>query len=73
MKRNILIIAAVIISITLNACNINVDGESFSGKSIKGNGQIVTQKYDMTAFTKISISLPAEYLRKSCHVSFAFK
>lgn len=59
MKRNILIIAAVIISMTLNACNINVDGESFSGKSIKGNGQIVTQNYDMTAFTKISISLPA--------------
>ena len=60
MKRNILIIAAAIISMTLNACTINLDGESFGGKTIKGNGNIVTQNYNVTTFDEISISLPAK-------------
>ena len=59
MKRNILIIAAVIISMTLNACTINIDGEKIGGKTIKGNGNIVTQNYNVTAFDEISTSLPA--------------
>ena len=59
MKRNILIIAAAIIGITLVSCTINVDGETFGGKTIKGNGNIVTQNYDLTAFDEVSISLPA--------------
>ena len=59
MKRNILIIAAAIISMTLNACTINVDGEKFGGKTIKGDGNVVTRNYDMTDFNSISTSLSA--------------
>jgi hypothetical protein len=59
MKRHILIIATVIFSITLNACTINVDGETFGGKTIKGDGNVVTRNYDVSAFDAISISLPA--------------
>ena len=59
MKRNILIIAAVIISMTLNACSINLDGETIGGKTIEGDGNIVTRTYDVTAFNEISTSLPA--------------
>lgn len=59
MKRNILIIATAIISMTLSACTISVDGETFGNKSIKGNGDIVTQTYDVSAFNDISVALPA--------------
>lgn len=59
MKRNILIIAAAIISMTLNACTINVDGDKLGGKTVKGNGNIVTRNFDVTAFNEISTSLPA--------------
>ena len=59
MKRNVLIIAAVIISMTLNACTINMDSETFGGKTVKGDGNIVTRNIDVTAFNEISTSLPA--------------
>ena len=59
MKRNIIIIAAAIISMTLNACTINLDGESLGGKTIKGDGNIITRNIDVTAFNEISTSLPA--------------
>lgn len=59
MKRNILIIAAAIIGMALNACNISIDGESFGGKTIKGNGNIVTRTYNVSAFEEISSSLSA--------------
>ena len=59
MKRNILIIAAAIISMTLHACTINMDGGNFGGETIKGNGNIVTQTYDVTAFDEVSLALPA--------------
>ena len=59
MKRNILIIVAAIISMTLHACTINMDGGNFGGETIKGNGNIVTQTYDVTAFDEVSLALPA--------------
>jgi len=59
MKRNILIIAAAIISMTLNACTINMDGETLGGKTVKGDGNIITRNIDVTAFNEISTSLPA--------------
>lgn len=59
MKRNILIIAMAIIGMTLNACTINVDGETFGIETIKGNGNVVTQNYNVNAFNEISTSLPA--------------
>lgn len=59
MKRNILIIAMAIIGMTLNACTINVDGETLGGKTIKGNGNIVEQDFEVSAFREISTSLPA--------------
>lgn len=59
MKKNILIIAAAIISMTLNACTINLGGENFGGETIKGNGNIVTQTYDVSTFDELSIALPA--------------
>jgi hypothetical protein len=60
MKKQILIIAIAIMSLTLNACTINVDGETFGGKTIKGNGNVVTQNYNVTTFDEISTSLPAK-------------
>ena len=59
MKRHIIIIAAVIIGMMLNACTINVDGESFGFKTVKGDGNVVTRDYDVAAFNTISTSLPA--------------
>lgn len=59
MKRHIIIIAAVIIGMTLNACTINVDGESFGFKTVKGDGNVVTRDYDVAAFNAISTSLSA--------------
>ena len=59
MKRQILIIATVIISMTLNACNIHIDGETLGGKTIKGDGNIVTQNYNVSSFDKLSTSLSA--------------
>ena len=61
MKRHILlIIATAIIGMTLNACTINIDGEKLGGKTIKGNGNIVTRTYDVSDFNNISIALPAK-------------
>jgi len=59
MKRQILIIATVIISMTLNACNIHFDGETLGGKTIKGDGNIVTQNYNVSSFDELSTSLSA--------------
>lgn len=60
MKRNILIIAAAIISLAFVSCTFNYDEESSTGwDKIKGNGKIVTQNYDVSAFKEISITLPA--------------
>lgn len=59
MKRQLIILAAAIISMTLNACSINIDGESFGGKTVNGDGNVVTRNYDMTAFNAVSTSLPA--------------
>lgn len=59
MKRQILIIATVIISMTLNACNIHIDGETLGGKTIKGDGNIVTQNYNVSSFDELSTSLSA--------------
>ena len=59
MKRNIIIIAAAIISMALNACTFNLDGETLGGKTIEGDGNVVTRAYDVTVFNEISTSLPA--------------
>ena len=59
MKRHILILATVIISMAFVSCTITVDGETFGGKTIKGDGNIVTQNYTVSAFNEISTSLPA--------------
>ena len=48
-----------IISLSLHACTINIDGESFGGKTIDGDGNVVTRDYDVAAFNAISTSLPA--------------
>ena len=59
MKRSILIIVTAIVGITLNACTINIDGESFGGNTIKGDGNIVTRPIDVSAFDIVSTSLSA--------------
>ena len=45
MKRNILISATAIICMAFISCNLN--GESFSGETIKGDGNIATRTYDV--------------------------
>lgn len=59
MKRNILIIAIAVIGLAFVSCSITVDGETFGGKTVKGNGILVTQNYDVNTFNEISTSLPA--------------
>ena len=59
MKRHILIIVAALITLPLISCTINVDGKTFGGETIKGNGNIVTRNYDVTMFDEISVALPA--------------
>jgi hypothetical protein len=59
MKRHHLVIAAVIICTALVSCTINLDGESFGGETVKGNGNVVTRNYDVTDFNEISTSLSA--------------
>jgi hypothetical protein len=59
MKKHQLIIVAAIICTALVSCNINVDGETFGGKTVKGDGNIVTRNFDVIAFNEISAALPA--------------
>ena len=59
MKRNILINATAIICMALVSCTIHVDGETLGGKTIKGDGNVVTRDFSVTAFEEISASLPA--------------
>lgn len=59
MKRNILIMAVTIISMACISCTIKFDDYELGGEKIKGNGNIVTQSYDVSAFNEISIALPA--------------
>lgn len=58
MKKHLLIIPAAIMCLALISCSISVNGETF-GETIKGNGNVVTRNFDVTAFNEISASLPA--------------
>lgn len=59
MKKHFLIIATAIMGLALISCTINVDGESFGGETVKGNGNIVTRTYDVRDFENLSVLLPA--------------
>ena len=60
MKRNILIIVSAIICMVSMSCTIKFDDDfSRRGDNIKGNGNIVTQNYTVSAFNELSIALPA--------------
>lgn len=59
MRKHILIIVAAFIALPLASCTFNMDGETFGGKTINGNGNIVTQTYDINAFNHLSVALPA--------------
>ena len=60
MKRNILVIAAAIVSLAFVSCTFHFDGDySLGGDNIKGNGNIVTQNYTVSAFNELTIALPA--------------
>lgn len=59
MKRHLIIIATAILGMALNACTIHVNEESFGGKTITGDGNVVTRNYDMADFNGISTSLSA--------------
>ena len=59
MKRHLLINAVAIICMALVSCNISIDGESLGGKTIKGDGNIVSRDYDVSAFEDLSVALPA--------------
>lgn len=59
MKRYLLINTVAIICMALVSCTINIDGESLGGKTIKGDGNIVSRDYDVSAFEDLSVALPA--------------
>lgn len=53
MKKHILIIAIAFVGMMLSSC----DFEAY-GKTIKGNGNIVTRTYDVGAFDDLAVFLP---------------
>lgn len=59
MKRHLLINAIVLVCMTFVSCTINIDGESLGVKTIKGDGNIVSRDYDVSAFEDLSLALPA--------------
>lgn len=59
MKTHFYIIAMVILGMAFVSCTIHIDGETQDKKTVKGNGNIVTQTYDVSAFDEISASLSA--------------
>jgi len=59
MKRHIIILAAVIMSSALSACQISIDESFLSGETVKGDGNIATREYDITQFNELSCALPA--------------
>ena len=59
MKKHLLIIATTIMGLALASCTIHVDGEKLGGKTVKGNGNIITRSFDVTDFNEISASLSA--------------
>ncbi len=59
MKTHFLIKASAIIGMAFTSCNISVNGESFGGETIKGNGNIVTRNYEIGAFDDLTCMLPA--------------
>lgn len=59
MKRHLLISTVAIICMALVSCTISIDGESLGGKTIKGDGNIVTCDFDVSAFDELSVALPA--------------
>jgi len=57
--KNLLVIASAIINLALVSCGFPLDDESFGGEIVKGNGNVVTHTYDVTAFDELSNALPA--------------
>lgn len=59
MKKHLIILVVAIMSMSLTSCFISLDGDNFGGETVKGEGDVVTRNYDVTAFNEISASLPA--------------
>ena len=59
MKKHILIITAVIMSMALNSCHISIDEDFFDGETIKGNGNVITREYNISEFNELSCDLSA--------------
>ena len=54
MKKQLIILAAVIIGLTFSSCVISINGET-----VKGDGNVVTRDYDVARFDEIVCALPA--------------
>ena len=54
MKRQYILLAAVIIGMMLSSCVININGET-----VKGDGNVVTHAYDISNFDEVVCALPA--------------
>lgn len=59
MKRNKLFSATAMLGLALTACNISINGDSFGGETIQGNGNIVTRSFDVGAFEDLSVAVSA--------------
>ena len=59
MKRQKLFSAAAMLGLALTSCNISINGDSFGGETIKGNGNIVTRSFEVGAFEDLSVALSA--------------
>jgi hypothetical protein len=54
MKKQLIILAAVILGLTFSSCVISINGET-----VKGDGNVVTRDYDVARFDEIVCALPA--------------
>ena len=54
MKRQYILLVAVIIGMMLSSCVININGET-----VKGDGNVVTRAYDISSFDEVVCALPA--------------
>ena len=59
MKKHIIILTTVIMSMALSSCHISINEDFFDGETIKGNGNIATREYNISEFNELSCELSA--------------
>ena len=61
MKKQLIIFAAVVMGMSLSSCSISIDEDfkPWATETVKGDGNVVTRDFDVTAFDQFASVLPA--------------